>query len=147
MRTTTPASTWAVMTAWGESTTSPRQLHAAVDRPGCMSTWRGDSRRPLIWYQAAYSRSDGHQGLVHALVLHPQGVDDVGLAQLVEREAHLAAERLDPARDQRRRPADRDLGAHLLEGEDVRARDAGVQDVADDPDVAPSSAPRRRRSV
>src|SRR5262249_23181434 len=73
--------------------------------------------------------------LLHALVLHAQGVDDVGPGQLVERVADLAAERLDAARDQRRRAGERDPGAHLLEGHDVAARDAAVQDVADDPDV------------
>ena len=34
---------------------------------------------------AAYSRSDGMKLLAHPLVLHPQRVDDVGLADLVER--------------------------------------------------------------
>ena len=59
MRTTTPASTCAVMTACGESTTSPESSTPRLTGPGCISTWRGDRRRPLIWYQAAYSRSEG----------------------------------------------------------------------------------------
>src|SRR5690606_14685616 len=49
MRTTTPASTWAVITAWGESTTSPLSSTPRFTGPGCMSTWRGPSRRPSIW--------------------------------------------------------------------------------------------------
>jgi hypothetical protein len=63
------------------------------------------------------------------------GVDDVGLAEVVEVVAHAAPERLHVARDERRRAGDRDVRAHAAEGEDVRARDAAVQDVADDPDV------------
>ena len=64
MRTTTPASTWAVITACGESTTSPASSTPRLTGPGCMSTWRGRSRRPLIWYTAAYSRSEGTQASV-----------------------------------------------------------------------------------
>ena len=59
MRTTTPASTWAVITACGESTTSPESSTPRLTGPGCMSTWRGCSRRPLIWYSLAYSRRVG----------------------------------------------------------------------------------------
>ena len=64
MRTTTPASTWAVITAWGESTTSPAISTPRLTGPGCMTTWRGPRRRPLIWYRATYSRSDGTQASV-----------------------------------------------------------------------------------
>ena len=39
----------AVMTACGESTTSPDSSTPRLTGPGCMSTWRGCSRRPLIW--------------------------------------------------------------------------------------------------
>ena len=38
-----------VMTACGESTTSPDSSTPRFTGPGCMSTWRGCSRRPLIW--------------------------------------------------------------------------------------------------
>ena len=34
MRTTTPASTWAAITAWGESTSLAGELDATVDWPG-----------------------------------------------------------------------------------------------------------------
>ena len=67
MRTTTPASTWAVMTAWGESTTSPESSTPRFTGPGCMRTWRGVRRIPLIWYQAAYSRIEGtHVSLIRS---------------------------------------------------------------------------------
>ncbi len=59
MRTTTPACTCAVMTACGESTTSPESSTPRFTGPGCISVWCGASRLPLIWYQAAYSRIDG----------------------------------------------------------------------------------------
>ena len=49
------------MTAWGESTTSPESSTPRFTGPGCISTWDGLRRRPLIWYQAAYSRSEGTQ--------------------------------------------------------------------------------------
>ena len=59
MRTTTPAATCAVMTACGESTTSALSSTPRLTGPGCMSSWRGPSRRESIWYRAAYSRIDG----------------------------------------------------------------------------------------
>ena len=76
----------------------------------------------------------GDELVVHPLELHPQRVDDVGLLEPVERVGDLAAELLDPARDQRRRAAEGHLGAHPLEGDQVGAGDAAVEDVADDPD-------------
>ena len=103
--------------------------------PGCMSSWRGEQAPAVDAVDAGVLAQRGDEGLLHPLVLHPQRVDDVGRAQAVEREAHVAAERLDVARDQRRRPADRHVGAHLLEGQDVGPRDPAVQDVADDPDA------------
>jgi len=84
----------------------------------------------------------GHEGLGHALALHPQRVDHVGAGEaVVEVVGDLAAEGLDPARQQRGRPAHGDLGAELAEGEDVRAGHARVRDVADDPDRAPLERP------
>ena len=76
----------------------------------------------------------GHKALRHALALQPQRVDDVGLAEPVERVRDLAAELLDPARNQRRRAADGHLRPHRTEGDEVGASDAAVEDVADDPD-------------
>ena len=112
-----------------------RQLDAAVDRARMhQQLVRLQPRRvDLVARRVLAQRR--HVRFAHALVLHPQHVDDVGLAQAVERRGDVAAERLDPARDQRRRPADGDLGAHPREREDVRARDARVQHVADDPDA------------
>ena len=40
--------TCAVMTACGESTTSPESSTPRLTGPGCISTWRGLRRRPLI---------------------------------------------------------------------------------------------------
>ena len=77
----------------------------------------------------------GQEGVAHALVLHAQRVDDVRVGDAVEVVADLAPEGLDVARDQRRRPADGDPRAHPRERVDVRAGDAAVQHVADDPDV------------
>ena len=37
------------------------ELDAAVDRARVHEHLAGPSRRPLIWYQVAYSRSDGTQ--------------------------------------------------------------------------------------
>ena len=72
---------------------------------------------------------------MHALVLHPQDVDDVGFVQPLDRRGRDGAERLDLAREQRRRGAHRHARAHPGEREDVRARNAGVHHVADDPDA------------
>ena len=111
------------------------ELDPAVDRAGVHEHLARVQAAAVDLVLVGVLAQGRHEGLVHALVLHAQGVDDVGLGQVVEGEAHVAAERLDAARDQRRRPADGDPGAHLLEGEDVRARHARVQDVADDPDA------------
>ena len=135
MRTTTPASTWAVMTACGRVDDLAGELDPAVDRARVHEHLARVQAPAVDLVLVGVLAQGRHEGLVHALVLHAQGVDDVGLGQVVEGEAHVAAERLDAARDQRRRPADGDPGAHLLEGEDVRARHARVQDVADDPDA------------
>ena len=51
--------------------------------------------------------------------------------------SHAAAERLDPARDQRGRTAERHLAAHPRPGQDVRAGHAAVQHVAHDPHLQP----------
>ena len=75
-----------------------------------------------------------HEGFDHALLLHPQRIDDICLCELVDLVGHRAAELLDSTRDEGRRTAHRDLGAHQREGEDVRACHPAVHDVADDPD-------------
>jgi len=78
----------------------------------------------------------GDEALAHPLTLHAQRVNDVGLIEAVERVGDLAAQLLgDPARDQGRRPADGHLRSHLAEGDQIRAGDAAVEDVADDPDL------------
>ena len=56
---------------------------------------------------------------------------------------HLAPERFDPARQERRRRDERRAGAYELERLDEGARDARVQDVADDRDVQPFEAAER----
>ena len=134
MRTTTPASTCAVMTAWGESTTSPESSTPRLTGPG-MHEHLARAQAPTVdLVPGGVLAQRGHPRLAHALALHAQCVDDVGRAELCERVAHVAPERLDPARDQRRRTGDGHLRAHALKGDDVRARDARVRDVADDPD-------------
>ena len=112
MRTTTPDSTCWVISACGESITSAASSTPAVDRPRVHQQLVGPQPAAVDLVAGRVLAQRGHERARHALALHPQGVDHVGLAQLVERVAHLAAERLDPARDQRRRPADRDLAAH-----------------------------------
>ena len=70
MRTTTPASTWAVMIACGESTTSPESSTPRFTGPGCISTWSGRRRTALIWYHAAYSRIEGtHVSLMRSFCI------------------------------------------------------------------------------
>ena len=73
--------------------------------PGCITFWPGRRRSGVTPQRAAYSRSAGHvvRALQHPLALHAQDVDDVGGADRVDVDRRLAAERLDPARDQRRR--------------------------------------------
>ena len=134
MRTTRPEATCSAISDWGESITSPESSTPRLTGPGCISSWRGPRRRESIWKWAAYSRIDGHEALAHPLALQAQRVDDVGLPDSFERVLHRAAELLEATRDQRRRPADGQLGAHRPEGDQVGAGDATVQDVADDPD-------------
>ena len=111
------------------------QLDAAVDRARVHEHLPAREAPAVDLVARGVLAQRGHEAVGHPLVLHPQRVDHVGLAEPVERELHLAAERLHVARDQRRRPADGDLGAEHVEGVDARARHARVQDVADDPDV------------
>ena len=77
------------------------------------------------------------RALEHALALHAQDVDDVGRLHVGDVVGDLAAHRLDPARDQRRRSDERDAGAHEDERLDVRARDPRVEHVAHDRHVEP----------
>ena len=114
----------------------PRQLDAAVDRAGVHEHLARAEPPAVDLVVRGVLAQARHERLVHALVLHPQRVDDVGLAQVGEVVAHLAAERLDPPRDQGRRSADGDVRAHEVEREDVRSGDPRVRDVADDPDVS-----------
>ena len=112
-----------------------RELDPAVDRPGVHQQLARAEPAGVDLVVGRVLADRGDEALAHPLALHPQGVDDVGLAELVERVGDLAAERrVDPARDQGRRPADRDLGAHHAEAERAGAGDAAVEDVADDPD-------------
>ena len=111
------------------------QLDAAVDRARVHQHLAGAEPAAVDLVARGVLAQAGDERLGHALLLHAQGVDDIGLVEAVQRVADLAAELLHPARDQRRRPADGHLGAEHRERLDVRARDARVQDVADDPDV------------
>ena len=113
-----------------------RQLDAAVHRAGVHQELpRAEPARVDLVASGVLAKR-GHEALPHPLALHPQRVDDVGLADPVERVGDLAAERLEPARDQGRGTAHRHPRAHDREREHARARDATVEDVADDPDPA-----------
>ena len=89
------------------------KLDAAVDRAGVHEHLAGAQAAAVDLVDGGVLAQRGHVGVGHALALHPQRVDDVGLGEPVEPVLDLAAERLDPARDQRRRAADGDLGAEL----------------------------------
>ena len=82
------------------------ELDAAVDRAGVHEHLAGAEPAAVDLVARGVLAQAGHERLGHALLLHPQRVDDVGLVEPVERVADLAAERLHPARDQRRRAAD-----------------------------------------
>ena len=137
-----PLSTCAVISDCGESITSGESSTPRLTGPGCISSWRGPEPAGVDLVAGRVLAQRGDEALAHPLALHPQGVDDVGLAEPVEVVGDLAAERLDPARDQGRRAAERHLGAHRLEGEQAGAGDAAVEDVADDPDPLARRASR-----
>ena len=48
-----------MISAWGESMTSADSSTPRFTGPGCISSWLAPRRRALIWYWAAYSRSEG----------------------------------------------------------------------------------------
>ena len=110
------------------------ELDAAVDRAGVHQQLARVEAAAVDLEAGGVLAQRGDEALAHPLLLHPQRVDDVGLLDPVEAVGDLAAELLDPARDQGRRAADGDLGAHRREGDQVGAGDAAVEDVADDPD-------------
>ena len=88
-----------------------------------------------------------HERVGHALLLHPQRVDDVGLLELVERVGDVAAERLDVARDQRRRAADVTLAPIFWK---AWMFERATRQWVTSPTIQmlrPSSAPSRSRSV
>src|SRR5258705_8264949 len=66
----------------------------------CLSDWSSDVCSSDL-ADVVYALRMQLERLVHALVLHPQGVDDVGRSQVVQPLAHLAAQGLDVARDER----------------------------------------------
>jgi hypothetical protein len=73
-------------------------------------------------------------------LLHAQDVNDVRRSDRVDVRRRLAAHRLDPARDERRRADERHPRAEQDERLDVRARHPRVKDVTDDRDVQPLDA-------
>ena len=99
-----------------------------------MTSCVGRSRARVTPQRAVYSRRRRHVGGAgqHALALHAQDVDHVGVGDRADvvRDAH--ARGLDAARDQRRRPDERHVHPHQPEAGDVGARHPGVQHVADD---------------
>ena len=88
-----------------------RQLDPAVDRAGVHEHLARAEPAAVDLVARGVLPQARDERLGHALLLHPQGVDDVGLGEVVERVADLAAERLHPARDQRRRAAHGDARA------------------------------------
>ena len=138
MRTTTPACDLGGDRRLRRVDDLGRELDPAVDRAGVHQELARLQPAAVDLVALGVLAQRGHEGLGHALALHPQRVDHVGVGEaVVEVVGDVAAERLDPARDQRGRAAHRHLGAELAEGEDVRAGHARVRDVADDPDRAP----------
>ena len=112
-------------------------LDTAVDRPRVHHLLAGpdplgrDSPARGVLAQAR------HVGRLHPLLLHPEDVDDVRRLDRADVGGGLAAERLDPARQERRRPDEGRVRADERERLDQRASDAAVQDVADDRHVQP----------
>ena len=104
MRTTRPAATWSTISACGESITSADSSTPRLTGPGCIRNWRGLQAPAVDLVAGDVLPQRRHEGisLAHALVLHPQRIDDVGRRHIVEVVAHLAAEGLDVARDQGR---------------------------------------------
>ena len=90
----------------------------------------------------AQGRDERGAGL-HPLRLHAEHVDDVDVGDRLDPVADRAAELLDPARDQRRRPDEHRLGTDEEQRLDERAGDARVEDVADDRDRDAVEAPER----
>ena len=122
-------------------------LDAAVDRAGVHHLLAGAEplgRDPPARGVLAQAR---HVGRLHPLALHPQHVDDVGGLDRADVGRGLAAERLDPARQERRRPDERRVRADERERLDERAGDAAVEDVADDRDVQPVERARTRSRI
>ena len=112
-------------------------LDAAVDRPGVHHLLPGpDALRRHAPARRVLAQARDERRL-HPLALHPEDVDDVGVRDRADLGRGLAAHRLDPARDQRRRADERRVRADEPERLDQRARDPAVQDVADDRDVEP----------
>ncbi len=85
----------------------------------------------------------GNEGLPHALLLHSEDVYDVGVRDRADVVRHLAAERLDPARDERRRADERRPGVDERERLHERPRDARMENVPDDRDVEAVQAAER----
>ena len=95
MRTTTPAATCSAMTACGRVDHLGGELDAAVDRAGVHEHLARRQPAAVDLVARGVLAQRGHVGLGHALALHAQRVDDVGLGEVVERVRDLAAERLD----------------------------------------------------
>ena len=103
-------------------------MHHLLSRP---QAFRRDAPARRVLAQA------GHEvgALLHPLALHAEDVDDVGCGDRADVGRGLAAERLDTAREERRRPDERDPRVEQDERLHERACDAGVENVPDDRDV------------
>ena len=79
MRTTTPAATCWPMTACGESITSAASSTPRLTGPGCIEHLAGAEPAAVDLVARGVLAQRRDEGLRHALLLHPQRVDDVGL--------------------------------------------------------------------
>jgi len=134
MRTATPISTCSRMSDWAPSATV--DLDAAVHRPRMHDQRVRLGIGELLLIEPEIMEvflRRGHERTVHALALEAQHHHDVGIAQALAHVARgLDPEALDCGRQQRRRRDHAHPRAQRVEQDDVRARDARVQNVAAD---------------
>ena len=136
MRTAMPKVTWGRMTAWAPSATAGMDLDPAVHRPGVHDDGVGLGEGQLLGRQAVVAgsiRRPREQGAGHALVCRRSMMttsQSRGLPPCRGRHAPHAAE---VAGQQGLGPDGAHLGdAQGGEGVNVRAGDAGMEDVAND---------------
>ena len=120
----------------GESATLRVDLDAAVHRPRVHDLLPGPQPlgRDAPARRVLAEARDEVRARLHPFVLHAEDVDDVGVADRLDVRRRL---RRQLARQQRRRADERRPDPDERERLQQRARDARVEDVADDRDVQP----------